>query len=77
MLDRKHTGQVQNPKVKKAFKDFAEYQLDYDVSFKSNWTDSGKMFLLCNVVSRIPEDVERELKVFDINGKQKFMLIIL
>lgn len=54
--------------VNTAFKDFAEYQLDYDVIFESDWTDSGKYFLLCDAVSRIPEDVERALNVLDIKG---------
>lgn len=56
--------------VKTAFKDFAEYQLDYDVSFESRWTHSGKYVLPCDVVSRIPEDVEHTLTVMGIHGKQ-------
>lgn len=64
MLCPDNTAQVNT-----AFKDFAEYQLDYDVIFESDWTDSGKYFLLCDAVSRIPEDVERALNVLDKKGK--------
>lgn len=59
---------------KNAFKSFAENEMIYEVIWvnKTNWTQSGTYFLLCDVCTRIPEDVRYVINSLNLDGKKTF-----
>lgn len=54
---------------KDAFKKFAPKKIGLNIQWLSRQEKSGKYLLLCNIITRIPEDVEWVLNQLDLNGK--------
>lgn len=54
---------------KNAFKFFAENNMNFEVIWLNSWDYGSKFLLLCDVVSRIPEDVQYVLYKLKIDGK--------
>lgn len=54
---------------KNAFKFFAENNMNFEVIWLNSWDYGSKFLLLCDVVSRIPEDVQYVLYKLKIDGE--------
>lgn len=54
---------------KDAFKTFAHKKLDLNIQWCNSQEECGKYLLLCNVITRIPEDIDWVLKELDLDGK--------
>lgn len=54
---------------KDAFKKFAQKKIGLNIQWLSRQEEDGKYLLLCNVITRIPEDVKWVLNQLDLDGK--------
>lgn len=59
---------------KNAFKCFAEKEMKCKVKWVTKQTKSDRYLLLCNVESRIPDDVRKVLQQLGLEGKKSFYL---
>lgn len=53
-----------------AIRYFARTELNYKFNFVSKYEQSSKYLLLCNVQSRIPDDLEDTIKALGLEGKR-------
>lgn len=53
----------------KAFKSFIKKNFAHNVEMKTKRPQNGKYLVLCDVVSRIPEDIKWVFESLDIEGK--------
>lgn len=54
-----------------AIRYFARTELNYKFNFVSKYEQSSKYLLLCNVQSRIPDDLEDTIKALGLEGRTK------
>lgn len=54
-----------------AIRYFARTELNYKFNFVSKYDQSSKYLLLCNVQSRIPDDLEDTIKALGLEGRTK------